>query len=53
MEKTYCIIRFRKTRDTQGGNEIIKTGLTLEEAQKHCNDESTHGEGWFDGYTEE
>jgi len=28
-------------------------GLTLEEAQAHCNDPDTHGEGWFDGYQEE
>jgi len=46
---TYSIIRFRINRD----NEVIKTGLTLDEAQEHCNDESTHGDGWFDGYTEE
>ena len=35
---------------------IVETGLTLEEAQAHCNDPSTKGgdssEGtaWFDGY---
>ena len=39
--ETYKIIRFK----FKGGNKIIKTGLTLDEAQKHCNDESTHGEG--------
>jgi len=34
--------------------EIIKTGLTLQEAQEHCNDPDTHQEGvWFDGFTEE
>jgi hypothetical protein len=47
--ETYKIIRFK----FKGGNKVIKTGLTLDEAQKHCNDESTHGKGWFDGYTKE
>lgn len=46
---TYCIKRFR----FNGPTEVIRTGLTLEEAQEHCQDESTHGEGWFDGYDEE
>jgi len=47
--KTYKIIRFKFKEDS----EVIKIGLTLEEAQKHCNSEETHGENWFDGYTEE
>lgn len=35
-------------------NETIKTGLTLQEAQEHCNDPDTRQEGvWFDGFTEE
>lgn len=52
---TYKIIRFR----FQGENEVIATGLTLAEAQAHCNDESTHGgdtedgTAWFDGYEAE
>lgn len=46
---TYKIIRFRQ----DGDNETRETGLTLEEAQAHCQREDTHGEGWFDGYTEE
>lgn len=28
-------------------------GLTLEQAQAHCQREDTHGPGWFDGYEEE
>ena len=44
--KTYKIIRFR----FNGSRRTIKTGLTLEEAQKHCQREDTHGKGWFDGY---
>ena len=46
---TYKIVRFR----FDGDNEFVKGGLTLEEAQEHCRDERTHGDGWFDGYTEE
>lgn len=46
---TYKIIRFRKS----GSHTIIKTGLTLEQAQEHCSREDTHGRGWFDGYEAE
>ncbi len=49
MDSTYKIIRFR----FEGPNEVIETGLTLDEAQAHCQDEATHGDGWFDGYEEE
>jgi len=48
-DSTYTIIRFAIGKP----NKTIKTGLTLEEAQKHCSSEDTHGEGWFDGYTED
>ena len=47
--KTYKIIRFR----FKGESKVIKTGVSLDEARKHCNREDTKGEGWFDGYTEE
>ena len=52
-EETYKIFRsFHPSLDRE--KEIIKTGLTLEEAQKHCRDPRTHKDGvWFDGYTEE
>ena len=46
---TYKIIRFR----FEGTNGVIKKGLTLEEAQEHCQRDDTNGDGWFDGYTEE
>ena len=42
----YNIIRFYQNK----GPRVIKRGVTLEEAQAHCNDDSTHGPGWFDGY---
>jgi len=51
--KTYKIIRFYFP-GVERGNEDIKTGLTLEEAQEHCRRDDTRQEGvFFDGYTEE
>ena len=49
--ETYKIIRFFK--DDNIPNEIIREGLTLQEAQEHCQDEETHGEAFFDGYEQE
>ena len=46
---TYKIIRFRFS----GSNKIVKKGLTLEEAQEHCQRDDTSGDGWFDGYESE
>lgn len=65
MLKTYKIIRF-----FEGSNPpmVIRTGLTLEEAQEHCKSKETSSETatgvvetmltrnfgrWFDGYEEE
>ena len=45
----YDIIRFKFKEE----NEFIKSVDTLEEAQAHCNQEDTHGDGWFDGYREQ
>ena len=45
----YKIIRFKMN----GRNRTIKRGLTLEEAQAHCHNPKTSGDGWFDGYAEE
>lgn len=63
---TYKILRFYK--DERKDREVIKTGLTLEQAQQHCDDPESssqtckqpenkshtkkHGD-WFDGYTKE
>ncbi len=55
--QTYKIIRFHRSRYTD--SKIIKTGLTLEQAQEHCQREDTHEQDrqgvtiWFDGYTKE
>ena len=49
MNKTYNIVRFTFGKDS----EVVQEGLTLEEAQAHCQEDNTHGEGWFDAYREE
>lgn len=47
---TYKIVRFY--RDADKPNEVKQTGLTLEEAQKHCKSKtSCKPDVWFDGYT--
>jgi hypothetical protein len=48
-DATYCIRRFK----FDGATTTVKRGLTLEEAQEHCQRDDTRGDGWFDGYTEE
>ena len=45
----YKIIRY----SFYGEPKTIKTDLTLEEAQEHCNDTKTEGIDWFDGYTKQ
>jgi hypothetical protein len=47
-EKLYNIVRFH----FQDEERIIERGVTLEEAQEHCNREDSEGEGWFDAYRE-
>lgn len=70
----YKIVRFYEDDKMRGGRALlgaphngmtIKDGLTLEEAQEHCDDpetrsstcsDDTHEQQygpWFDGYTEE
>jgi hypothetical protein len=57
--KTYRIRRFHRDDQHPDHHLIVKTGLTLEEAQAHCNDPATTGRDasgqveWFDGYDEE
>ena len=47
-EKLYNIVRFH----FKGPEEPIDYGYTLEEAQEHCNDPASSGDGWFDGFRE-
>lgn len=47
---TYMIIRFYRDGTPA---KIIKRGLSLEDAQAHCNNPKTAGDGWFDGYESE
>jgi len=52
--ETYSITRFYAPHINKD-SYTVKTGLTLEEAQEHCQDDSTacpDGE-WFDGYNAE
>jgi hypothetical protein len=63
-DRTYKIVRMY----FKDGKRVIKRGLTLEEAQEHCNDPETSSSTckkvagnirteecgpWFDGYEEE
>lgn len=47
-KSTYKIVRYYEDRRP---NRTVKTGLTLEDARRHCNKPSTRGKGWFDGFT--
>jgi len=50
--QTYKIVRcYHPSQNKE--NEVIKTGLTLEEAREHCNDKTTATDEYFDGYREE
>lgn len=44
--KTYKIVRFRES----GTKRKIQGGLNIAQAHYHCNNDKTHGAGWFDGY---
>ena len=63
---TYKIVRMYESDEWP--NEVIETGLTLEEAQEHCRNDQTHSKTctsaagiirtkvcgkWFDGYSED
>jgi len=65
---SYRIVRFYANPNKQSENVLGMRGLTLEEAQEHCNDPETSSRtcttqtgkartrkygAWFDGYTEE
>ena len=47
---TYRIVRRYRIGE---GLDVIREGLSLQQAQEHCEDPGTHGEGWFDSYEKE
>ena len=49
--KTYKIVR--KFKDQNKEDELVKTGLTWDEARDHCSDPSASGDGWMDVFYEE
>ena len=46
----YKIVRMYKD---DRPSKIMYTGFTLEQAQTHCQNPNTSGDGWFDGHEEE
>lgn len=48
-EDTYTIVRFTWGQE----KEVLREGVSLQEAQDHCNREDTSGDGWFDGFYKE
>jgi hypothetical protein len=44
--RCYRTIRFYRN----GRPRTIRNNLTEAEAQQHCSDPKTRGDGWFDGY---
>lgn len=50
--ETYSIIRIYHP-DLNRRSRVIKKGLTLEEAQEHCQDPRTSTDDWFDGFEKE
>ncbi len=48
---TYSI--YRVYEDLDKDQELIAEGLTLKEAQAHCSQPDTQGDGWFDGFERE
>jgi hypothetical protein len=52
-DQTYCIKRFYSPSDGRP-TEVVREGLTREEAMEHCSDDDTHEPGvYFDGFEKE
>lgn len=51
-DATYSIVRCYHPKFNKEC-EVMQEGLTLEEAQKHCQDPDTACADWFDGYRKE
>ena len=52
-DTTYHIVRKYRNMEHPDHNKEIDSGLTLNEAQEHCSDPDTSGDGWFDCFYEE
>ena len=51
--KQFKIVRFKRNPNTDDvTRRTIKKGLTEAEAMAHCQRDDTHGENWFDGWTD-
>ena len=50
-EQLYNIVRFRTSKDySKVTRKVTLKGLTLEQAQAHCQRKDTQDIRWFDGY---
>lgn len=50
--ETYRIVRYYKEMGKKP--KVMREGVTLEEAKRHCNDKSTQKKGvYFDGFEKE
>jgi hypothetical protein len=49
MEPSYKVVRHYF--DAGRSNTVVKKGLSLNEARRHCKRPDAHGDGWFDSYT--
>lgn len=53
-KETYKIVRYYRDSGHADHQKVIETGLTREEAKKHCSDPDSKEEGvWFDGFVKE
>lgn len=51
---SYKIVRIYRDFNNSNHGKVIKTSLTLEEAQEWCNrDDTQKKDVWFDAYTKE
>lgn len=49
----YNVIRLYQDETHPDHRSIVLSDVTLEEARAHCQDPSTRGDDWFDGFEEQ